>query len=93
MAFCFEMVCAIIRMGAPVCSDDLCCSGKLPAGRSGQTPASGNGLRDFCRNWHRGNGNRWNGIFGESTNIGRVCSLVVILLGLIGLKLFSDAVD
>jgi multidrug transporter EmrE-like cation transporter len=31
--------------------------------------------------------------FGESTNIGRVCSLVVILLGLIGLKLFSDAVD
>ena len=31
--------------------------------------------------------------FGESTNIGRVCSLLVILLGLIGLKLFSDAAD
>jgi quaternary ammonium compound-resistance protein SugE len=31
--------------------------------------------------------------FGESTNIGRVCSLVVILLGLIGLKLFSDEAE
>jgi quaternary ammonium compound-resistance protein SugE len=31
--------------------------------------------------------------FGESTNVGRVCSLAVILIGLIGLKLFSDAVD
>ena len=30
--------------------------------------------------------------FGESTNVGRVCSLVLILLGVIGLKLFSDAV-
>jgi len=31
--------------------------------------------------------------FGESANIGRVCSLVVILLGLIGLKLFSDVAE
>jgi quaternary ammonium compound-resistance protein SugE len=31
--------------------------------------------------------------FGESTNTGRVCSLVVILLGLIGLKFFSDAAE
>jgi quaternary ammonium compound-resistance protein SugE len=31
--------------------------------------------------------------FGESTHIGRVCSLLVILLGLIGLKLFSDTTD
>jgi quaternary ammonium compound-resistance protein SugE len=31
--------------------------------------------------------------FGESTNIGRVCSLLIIFLGLIGLKLFSDAPD
>jgi quaternary ammonium compound-resistance protein SugE len=31
--------------------------------------------------------------FGESTNVGRVCSLVVILLGLIGLRLFSDAIE
>ena len=31
--------------------------------------------------------------FGESTNIGRVCSLVVIILGLIGLRLFSDAIE
>jgi quaternary ammonium compound-resistance protein SugE len=29
--------------------------------------------------------------FGESTNLGRICSLVLILLGLIGLKFFSDA--
>jgi len=29
--------------------------------------------------------------FGESTNIGRVCSLALILLGLIGLKFFSSA--
>jgi quaternary ammonium compound-resistance protein SugE len=29
--------------------------------------------------------------FGESTNIGRVCSLALILLGLIGLKFFSGA--
>jgi len=29
--------------------------------------------------------------FGESTNLGRICSLVLILLGLIGLKVFSDA--
>jgi len=28
--------------------------------------------------------------FGESTNIGRVCSLVLILLGLIGLRFFSE---
>ena len=31
--------------------------------------------------------------FGESTNIGRVGSLLVILLGLIGLKLFSDVAE
>src|SRR5262252_8104774 len=31
--------------------------------------------------------------FGESTNVGRLCSLVVILLGLIGLRLFSDAIE
>jgi quaternary ammonium compound-resistance protein SugE len=31
--------------------------------------------------------------FGESTNTGRVCSLVVILVGLIGLKFFSDAAE
>jgi quaternary ammonium compound-resistance protein SugE len=31
--------------------------------------------------------------FGESTNLGRVCSLVVIIVGLIGLKLFSAAVE
>src|ERR1700746_1512506 len=31
--------------------------------------------------------------FGGRTHIGRVCSLVVILLGLIGLKLFSHAPD
>jgi len=30
--------------------------------------------------------------FGESTNIGRVCSLALILLGLIGLRLFSGAI-
>jgi len=29
--------------------------------------------------------------FRESTNLGRICSLVLILLGLIGLKVFSDA--
>ena len=29
--------------------------------------------------------------FGESTNFGRVGSLVLILLGLIGLKFFSDS--
>ena len=29
--------------------------------------------------------------FGESTNIGRVCSLALILLGLIGLKFLSGA--
>lgn len=31
--------------------------------------------------------------FGESTNTGRVCSLLVILLGLIGLKFFSGAAE
>jgi quaternary ammonium compound-resistance protein SugE len=31
--------------------------------------------------------------FGESTNTGRVCSLVVILVGLIGLKFFSDVAE
>jgi quaternary ammonium compound-resistance protein SugE len=31
--------------------------------------------------------------FGESTNTGRVCSLVVILVGLIGLKFFSGAAE
>ena len=29
--------------------------------------------------------------FGESTNLGRICSLMLIVLGLIGLKFFSDA--
>jgi quaternary ammonium compound-resistance protein SugE len=29
--------------------------------------------------------------FGESTNFGRICSLMLIVLGLIGLKFFSDA--
>jgi len=28
--------------------------------------------------------------FGESTNIGRICSLALILLGLIGLSAFSE---
>jgi len=30
---------------------------------------------------------------GESANLGRVCSLVLIVIGLIGLKLFSGATD
>jgi quaternary ammonium compound-resistance protein SugE len=29
-------------------------------------------------------------LFAESTNIGRVCSLLLILLGLLGLKFFSE---
>ena len=29
--------------------------------------------------------------FGESTNFGRICSLMLIVLGVIGLKFFSDA--
>jgi quaternary ammonium compound-resistance protein SugE len=32
-------------------------------------------------------------LFGESTNAGRICSLALILLGLIGLKFFSDATE
>lgn len=31
--------------------------------------------------------------FGESTNLGRVCSLVLVVIGLIGLKVFSGAAD
>ncbi len=31
--------------------------------------------------------------FAESTNIGRVCSLMLILVGLIGLKVFSGAAE
>ncbi|MBV9687403.1 MAG: multidrug efflux SMR transporter [Alphaproteobacteria bacterium] len=31
--------------------------------------------------------------FGESPNAGRVCSLVLIRIGVIGLKLFSGATD
>ena len=31
--------------------------------------------------------------FGESTNIGRVCSLVLIIVGLVGLKVFSGAAE
>jgi quaternary ammonium compound-resistance protein SugE len=31
--------------------------------------------------------------FHESTNIGRICSLVVIIVGLIGLRLFSGAAE
>jgi quaternary ammonium compound-resistance protein SugE len=31
--------------------------------------------------------------FGESANLGRVCSLVLIVIGLIGLKLFSGAAN
>ena len=30
-------------------------------------------------------------LFGESTNAGRICSLALILLGLLGLKFFSHA--
>ncbi len=29
--------------------------------------------------------------FGESLNLGRVCSLLLLILGLIGLKIFADA--
>jgi quaternary ammonium compound-resistance protein SugE len=32
-------------------------------------------------------------LFGESTNARRICSLGLILLGLIGLKFFSDATE
>src|SRR5438477_1353208 len=32
-------------------------------------------------------------LFGESTNAGRMCSLALILLGLIGLKFFSEATE
>ena len=38
-----------------------------------------------------GNGDRRNGIFWREPNIGRVCSLVLIVLELIGLKFFSNA--
>lgn len=31
--------------------------------------------------------------FGESLNFGRVCCLVLILIGVVGLKLFSGATD
>jgi quaternary ammonium compound-resistance protein SugE len=32
-------------------------------------------------------------VFGESTNAGRICSLVLLLTGLIGLKLFSGPIE
>ncbi|MBV8054498.1 MAG: multidrug efflux SMR transporter [Deltaproteobacteria bacterium] len=32
-------------------------------------------------------------VFGESTNAGRICSLVLLLAGLIGLKLFSGTIE
>jgi quaternary ammonium compound-resistance protein SugE len=32
-------------------------------------------------------------LFRESTNLGRICSLVLIILGVIGLHLFSGATD
>jgi len=32
-------------------------------------------------------------VFGESTNAGWICSLVFLLVGLIGLKLFSGPTD
>ena len=32
-------------------------------------------------------------VFGESTNAGRLCSLVLLLAGLIGLKLFSGPTE
>ena len=32
-------------------------------------------------------------VFGESTNAGRICSLVLLLAGLIGLKLFSGPTE
>ena len=57
------MVGAVIEMGTAACGDHLRYSGKLPIGRSRQTPAGSNGLRDFCWNWHSGNGNHRNGIF------------------------------
>src|SRR6516162_1095584 len=63
MAFRFEMVSAVIEMGAAVGGDPLRCSGKLPVGRSRQAAAGGYGLRNFCRNWHCGDGDRRNGIF------------------------------
>jgi quaternary ammonium compound-resistance protein SugE len=31
--------------------------------------------------------------FGESTNFGRICSLILIILGLVGLGFFSTASD
>ncbi len=32
-------------------------------------------------------------VFGESTNAGRICSLLLLLTGLIGLKLFSGPTE
>ena len=32
-------------------------------------------------------------IFGESTNPGRICSLLLIIVGIIGLRVFSGATD
>lgn len=31
--------------------------------------------------------------FGESTHLGRICSLILIVVGLIGLRVFSDAAE
>src|SRR6516162_1759619 len=63
MAFRFEMVSAVIEMGAAVGRDSLRCSRKIPVGRSRQAAARGYGLRHFCRNWHCRDGDRRNGIF------------------------------
>jgi multidrug transporter EmrE-like cation transporter len=92
MALCFEMVCAIIEMGAPVCSGDLCYTGKLLAEAVKHLPAA-TVYATFVGIGTAGTAIIGMVFFGESTNIGRVCSLVVILLGLIGQKLFSDEAE
>lgn len=47
----------------------------------------------FVGIWYGWHGYHRYGIFGESPNAGRVCCLVLILIGVIGLKLFSGATD
>ena len=92
MASRFEMGHAILAMGTAAGGCALRRSVNY-LGRSRSTSPGGNGLRKLRRGRHRGNRDGWNGPFGESTNAGRTCSLALILLGLIGLKFFSDATE
>jgi hypothetical protein len=91
LAFRIEMVSAAVQMGAAVCGNHLRHPGKLLLAEAVKRLPAATVYATFVGIGTAGTAIVGMAFFRESTNFGRICSLLLIAAGLIGLRVFSAA--